>query len=138
MNLDQLGRASLVMLDGLKYQRSHHYQGKLCDRIIFGQWARGDFVCAVEFKGGRNIDVDEALEQIQNGLNVASELLPGQTPDDWYPILLYRGRLKGAETTKLRARHVSFQAQRRESSPVIKRDCGSSLIGIMEQNVLEE
>ena len=95
-------------------------------------------MCAVELKGGRNLDVNEALEQIQNGLNVAYELLPGHTPDSWYPIPLYSGRLRGEETTKLRARQVSFRSRRRELSPVIKSDCGSSLIRIMEQNVRED
>ena len=138
LNLHGIDRTSFVMLNGSKYQEYHGHRRKLCDRIIVGKWNDQEFVCAVELKGGKSIDVGDVLEQIQNGLNVAANILSGGIPRNWYPILLYNGHLGTAGITKLRRRPLSVQRQRRESYQVIKRDCNSSLVGILEDNAVQQ
>ena len=133
LNTRGFGDESLVMLDGSKYQKAHDYSGKLCDRIVFGHWGERRFVCAVELKGGRNVDVSEAVNQIRNGLLVAADSLLGHSIAGWYPILLFSGRLGGTGTTKLRTSQITLPTTRRNSSEVIKKDCGSSLSAILEE-----
>ena len=128
LNLERINRASLVMLHGSRYQEAHGYRRKLCDRIIFGDRNGVSFICVVELKGGKNVNLSEALEQIQNGLNVAQEFLGSRSAGEWYPLLLFDGRMGGAGTTKLRGRGVSF---RQEFRAVTKRRCGSALVDIL-------
>ena len=134
LNTRGFDSSSLVMLDGTRYQRAHSYSDKLCDRIVFGRWEDTNFVCAAELKGGRNLDVSEAIQQIQNGLSVAASALYHHEIDNWFPVLLYRGGLGAIGTTKLRTRLVTLPTRHTNSLEVIKRDCDSSLAAILREN----
>lgn len=134
LNTSGFDPQSLVMIDGSLYQKAHSYEGKLCDRIAFGQHEGTTFVCAVELKSGRNVDLGQAIEQIQNGLSVAADSLSGHEVENWYPVLLFRGGLGAIGTTKLRTRLVTLPTRQRNPSEVIKRDCGSSLAAILREN----
>ena len=129
--LDMRGieRSELVTLHGTQYQSNHRWQGRLCDRIIFGRMD-GNFVCAVEFKGGRSANISAAIDQIQGGLNLAVELSLGQWVTDWHPILVYSGGVPRDEVTVIRTKQVSFRNQRR----LVRRiDCGSSLLACLSR-----
>ena len=128
LNIRGFDSSSLVMLDGTRYQRAHSYRERLCDHIVFGRWQGTNFVSAVELKGGRNLDVSEALEQIQNGLNVASSLLEERQVSDWYPLLMFSGHLGAAGREKIRLKPVQFG---RDTRAVTRRDCGSLLSDIL-------
>ena len=134
LNMRGFDPPSVVMLDGSKYQREHSYGERLCDRIVFGRWEGTDFVCAAELKGGGNLDVSEAIQQIQNGLSVAASLLSGHEVENWFPVLLFRGGLRAIGTTKLRTRLVTLPTRQRNPLEIIKRDCGSCLAAILREN----
>lgn len=134
LNIRGFDPSSLVMLDGTLYQAEHSYMDRLCDRIVFGRWQGISFVSAVELKGGRNVDLGQAIEQIQNGLSVAADSLSGHEVENWFPVLLFRGGLRAIGTTKLRTRPVTLPTRQRNNSEVIKRDCGSSLAAILREN----
>ena len=127
--LDMRGieRSELVTLHGTQYQLNHRWQGRLCDRIIFGRIDE-IFVCAVEFKGGRSADISTAIDQIQGGLNLAVELRLGQWATDWHPLLVYSGSVPRDEVTVIRTKQVSFRNQRR----LVRRiECSSSLLSYL-------
>lgn len=116
-----------VIIHGSKYQELYHSGEKLCDRIIFCRH-RGFILAAVELKGGGKIDMADAIEQIQQGLTLAeNEMLENQSVSDWFPILLYSGRMK-YDIDVLRKRSVQFRGARKN---VIRKDCGSSLSEII-------
>ena len=119
-----LDGASLTTLHGSSYQLNHAWQGRLCDRILFGQH-NGSFVCAVELKGGRNIIMSDAINQIQRGLDLAASLLPPRAAEKWYPLLLYSGSMSGRERNLIRSKTVSYRGK---SVRVDRIDCGSSLL----------
>ena len=129
LDMRRLDRSELVTLHGTRYQSSHGWQGRLCDRVILGRM-NGNFVCAVEFKGGRSADISTAIDQIQGGLNLAAELRLGQWATDWHPLLVYSGGMPRDEVTVFRNKKVSFGNQRR----LVRRiDCGSSLLAYLNQ-----
>ena len=129
LDMRGLDRSELVTLHGTRYQSSHRWQGRLCDRIIFGR-VNGNFVCAVEFKGGRSADISTAIDQIQGGLNLAVELRLGQWATNWLPLLVYSGSVPRDEVTVIRTKQVSFRNQRR----LVRRvDCGSSLLSYLNR-----
>ena len=119
---------SLTTIHGSKHQHclkhKHRSPRRLCDRLIFGRLASRDFVCAAELKGGKNLDASVAREQIQSGLILAHGALGNRSKVGWYPLLFYRGRLRGHGLQLLRTRTVSFG---REKRLVDRVDCGSSL-----------
>ena len=136
LNIRGFDPSSLIMLDGTQYQTQHGYRSRLCDRIVFGRWQGISFVSAVELKGGKNVDVGQAVDQIQNGLTVAADTLSGHSVAGWYPILLFSGHLGGIGTTKLRTGQIALPTASRNPSEIIKRDCGTSLAAILEENTL--
>ena len=77
----------LTLIKGGEYQSNHRFRGPLCDFIIFGRSTKR-FVCAVEMKGGQNLDAKHAVEQIQAGLKVAESMVHPSEYDNWYPVLL--------------------------------------------------
>lgn len=124
-----LQQTSLTAVNGTNYQSNHLWQGRLCDRIIIGQ-SHGNFVCAVEFKGGRNIIMSDAISQIQRGLDLASSLLQERAPRTWYPLLAYSGSMSGRERNLLRRKKVSFRGGK---ALVDRIDCGSSLLAYLNR-----
>ncbi len=122
------------MLNGTRYQREHNYSDRLCDRIVFGHREGKYFVCAVELKGGKNVDVGEAVEQIRNGLLVAAHCLAGHSAATWYPILLFSGHLGVIGTTKLRTSQITLPDIRGNLPEIIKRNCGTTLAAILDEN----
>lgn len=121
---------SLVTVGGSKYQKANpSYQGKLADRIIFGDWHRRGFICAVELKSGNIGHISDLKDQLQGALDVAAELLENIPVQDWYPVVLH-GR--GISTTRLAAinkARVTFRGTQRR---IITRRCGASLTEILE------
>ena len=123
LDVSGLSRPSLTTIDGSDYQANHPWEGRLCDRIIVGQ-SNGNFVCAVELKGGRNILMSEAIDQIQRGLDLADSLLQALAPKNWYPLLAYSGSMSGRERDLLRNKRVRFRGG---TARVDRIDCGASL-----------
>ena len=117
----------LAAFHGGNYQLNHAWTGRLCDRVIIGQ-SHGGFVCAVEFKGGNNIIMSVAIEQIQGGLDLAAFLLPTRSPEKWYPLLVYSGSMSGRERDLLRNKKVSYRGNK---ARVDRIDCGSSLLNYL-------
>ena len=129
LNMRGLDRSAFVTLHGTRYQSNHPWPGRLCDRVIFGR-IQENFVCAVEFKGGRSTDISTAIDQIQGGLNLAVELRLGQWATDWHPLLIYSGSVPRDEVTVIRTKQVSFRNQRR----LVRRiACGSSLLNYLNR-----
>ena len=127
LHLDGVNRKSLAIIHGTKYQKNHNYHKKLCDRILFCS-EHGFIIATIELKGGRRIRMSEAIQQIQNGLQVAKDILGDHRVADWLPLLLYSGRMKPYETKLLLARSVTFAGERKN---VIKSDCGNRLSTIL-------
>ena len=123
LDVSGLPRASLTTINGSDYQANHPWEGRLCDRIIVGR-SNGDFVCAVELKGGHNIPMSEAIDQIQRGLDLADSLLQARSPGNWYPLLAYSGSMSGREKVLLRTKRVRFRGRRARVNRI---DCGASL-----------
>ena len=112
-----------AIIHGSKYQKENGFDEKLCDRLVFCQHS-GLLLSAVELKGGKNVHVGQAIQQIQNGLTLAMELLDGRQVSDWYPLLFYSGHMSPLATNLLRTKTVSFQHVRKS---VIKRNCNTEL-----------
>ena len=124
-----LERSNLIALHGTNYQSNHRWQGRLCDRIIMGSLDE-NFVCAVEFKGGRSADIATAIDQIQGGLNLAVDLQLGSWATKWHPILVYSGSVPRDELTVLQRKQVTYRNQKR----LVRRlDCGSSLLNYLNK-----
>ena len=123
LNVSEAIRSSLTTIHGTDYQSSHGWRGRLCDRIIFGTFG-GNFVCAVELKGGQSADMSVAIEQIQGGLNLADSLLQPQVLDEWYPLLLYSGSVPRKEKDVLQRKLVTYRGNKVRVDRI---DCGASL-----------
>ena len=123
---------SLTTIHGTKHQHclKHRSPGRLCDRLIFGRLdnLNRDFVCAAELKGGKNLDASVAINQIQGGLTLAHRVLGNRATVDWYPLLFYRGKLRGHALKLLRSRRASFGGKKKLVDWV---DCGSSLLSCL-------
>ena len=50
IDVQGLDQAKLATIHGGKYQKHHGIEGKLCDRLIFGE-RDNKFLCSVELKG---------------------------------------------------------------------------------------
>ena len=125
--MDVGGRASRAIIHGAKYQETERFTEKLCDRLVFCREDRF-ILAAVELKGGGNVRMSQAIDQIQNGLRVAKDILKGRPVDDWVPLLLYSGRMRLNETRLLQSRSVEFRGERKV---VVKRDCGTRLSAVL-------
>lgn len=110
LDIRGIQRSSLTALNGTNYQSHHTWQGRLCDRIIIGQ-SPGNFVCAVELKGGNNIDMSLAINQIQRGLDLLASLLQNASPRNWYPLLVYSGSMSERAKGLLRNKRVRYRGR---------------------------
>ena len=122
-----IDRNGLVTIHGDKHQKQHGITGKLCDRLIFGDGDKA-FLCSVELKGGKNVRVSEAIEQIQRGLDLTIDLLDSDPDWDWYPLLAYRDGITRMGTKLLLSRRVSFRGKKKL---VDKVKCGFSLLSYL-------
>ena len=104
-------RDSFTALNGTNYQSNHLWEGRLCDRIIVGQ-SHGNFVCAVELKGGNSIDMSVAINQIQRGLDLLTTLLQNASPQNWYPLLVYSGSMSKTDKNLQRKKTVSYRGRK--------------------------
>ena len=107
--------------------RDHGVANRLCDRLIFGRHD-GDFVCAAELKGGKNPEVPKAIRQIQGGLDLARTILRNRVLDKWYPVLFFRGKMRGNDLRAIQTRTVKYGGK---SKLVDRIDCGSSLMAYL-------
>lgn len=123
LNMEGLAASAVVTLHGSNYQSKHIWQGRLCDRIIFGRLDL-NFVCAAELKAGQSADVSTAIEQIQGGLNLANSLLPGGWAAKWHPLFVYSGSMPKPEVNVLQKKQVSFGGRKALVSRI---NCGSRL-----------
>ena len=124
-----LYHSSLTTIHGSNYQVNHRWQGRLCDRIIFGI-ADKVFVCAVELKGGQSADISVAIEQIQGGLNLARVLLQTHLPENCYPLLLYSGGMPRGEKDVFLKRTISYRGKKKLVDRI---DCGSRLLDYLNK-----
>lgn len=109
--------------------RDHKVANRLCDRLIFGRH-NGDFICAAELKGGRNPEVPKAIQQIQGGLELARTILRNSTIEEWYPILFFRGKMRGNDLRAIQTRTVKYGGK---SKLVDRVDCGASLMAYLNR-----
>ena len=127
LRLDGVSPTSFAIIHGTKYQKNNKFAEKLCDRIIF--YHDYDLILmAVELKGGNTIHLRHAIDQIQNGLNVANGLLGTHTVADWVPLLVYSGHMSPHEIKLLQTKGVQFQGKKKI---VVKCDCDTRLSAIL-------
>ncbi len=131
IDVSGLDSSELATISGDLNQRcqSHGVATRLCDRLIFGR-LNGDFICAAELKGGRNPEVPKAISQIQGGLELARSILRNRTIEKWYPLLFFRGRMKGNDLRAIQTRTVSYGGKRKLVDRI---DCGSSLLAYLNR-----
>lgn len=122
-------KTSMVAIHGSKYQEKHRIGGKLCDRLIFGQIDKA-FICSIELKGGKALKVNDAIQQIQAGLELADQLLSDRSEWNWYPLLVYSGRMHSAGLKLLHRKNVSFRGRKRTVQRV---DCGLKLLDYLSK-----
>lgn len=128
-----MSEAQWKIVHGTRYQKSRRFSQKLCDRIVFYAW-KGFYVAAVELKGGKNLDVMDAREQIQNGLEITQDAVQHDAVTDWFPLLFTARKLTLLELKLLVKNPVSFKDQ--PPKVVIRRDCGTSFRNIIQGNSL--
>ena len=123
--------SQLATIHGDLNQRcpNHRVAARLCDRLISGRF-NGDFICAAELKGGRNPEVPKAVSQIQGGLNLARSILGNRIVEKWYPLLFFRGKMRGNDLRTIQTRTVSYGGK---SKLVDRIDCGSSLLAYLNR-----
>ena len=131
LSLDGWTGAQFCAIGGTQYQSNHWYKGPLCDFLLFGS-SPVPFVCALEMKGGKNLDAKHAVDQIQAGLSIAESNLTKDEIDRWYPILLHHRDAGNFWDLRLLASSkaiVKFHGDRRR---VERHECGSHLGDIVE------
>lgn len=102
-------------------------KGRICDCGIL--WNEAPIIAVIELKGGKSdVNVNKSVKQLQSGLKVLDRQLSGQQVDDFFPILLYRG--KRDPTPALSNRRVTF---RQDSRRVIAKPCGTDLAAVVGQ-----
>ena len=127
LRLDGFSRGSMAIIHGGRYQEENNFTDKLCDRILFcGE--HGFIMTAVELKGGGDVHLSEAIDQIQNGLRVAMGILGNRPVAEWLPLLMYSGSMHPNETRLLRTKSVEFRGQRKN---IIKRNCNTQLTALI-------
>ena len=132
IDVSGLENSVLAAIHGDLNQRcpNHGVATRLCDRLIFGL-LNGDFICAAELKGGRNPEVPKAISQIQGGLELARSIMRNRTIEKWYPLLFFRGKMKGNDLRTLQTRTVSYGGKRKLVDRI---DCGSSLLNYLNRH----
>ena len=131
IDVSGLETAELATVHGDQNQSclKHKVATRLCDRLIFGR-LDGDFICAAELKGGRNPEVPKAITQIQGGLDLARSILRSRTVEKWYPLLLFRGSMRGNDLRAIQTITVSYGGKRKLVDRI---DCGSSLLAYLNR-----
>lgn len=131
IDVSGLQDAGLATIHGDLNQRCHDHgvASRLCDRLIFGH-LNDDFICAAELKGGRNPEVTKAIRQIQGGLDLARTALRNRALEKWYPVLFFRGKMKGNDLRAIQTRTVRYNGK---SKLVDRLDCGSSLLNYLNR-----
>ncbi len=131
ISITGLEDASLNTIHGDRNQLcpQHKVADRLCDRLIFGR-LNDDFICAAELKGGTNPEVPKAIRQIQGGLELARSILGNRTIERWYPLLFFRGKMKGNDLRTLQTRTVSYGGKKKLIDRI---DCGSSLLAFLNK-----
>ena len=97
-------------------------RGRIADCAIL--WKESGVFAIVELKGGQDTIIDRLVEQIQEGVNSIDSLTQDQHLEDFYPILMYKGR---DPTAALRGKIVEIQGIKRRVIPL---ECGSRLSAI--------
>ena len=97
-------------------------KGRISDCAIL--WRERGIFAIVELKGGRDLVIDRLVEQIQEGVNSIDSLAQDQHLEDFYPILMYKGR---DPTTALRGKLVEIRGIKRKVIPL---ECGARLSAI--------
>ena len=131
IDISRLDRTELATIHGDQNQKclNHKRPNRLCDRLIFGRLSE-EFICAAELKGGRNPEVPKAVRQIQGGLELARSILSNRTIERWYPVLSFRGKMKGNDLRTLQTRTVAFGGKKKLIDRI---DCGSSLLNYLNR-----
>ena len=131
IDISGLENRELTAVHGDFNQRctNHQVATRLCDRLIFGR-LNDEFVCAAELKGGRNPEVPKAIRQIQGGLDLARSILGNRVIERWYPLLFFRGKVKGNDRRVLQTRRVSYGGKKKLVERV---DCGASLLNYLNR-----
>ena len=131
IDVSGLESSELATVHGDFNQRcpKHRVAARLCDRLIFGR-LNGDFICAAELKGGRNPEVPKAISQIQGGLELARTILRNRTIERWYPLLFFRGKMRGNDLRAIQTRTVKYGGK---SKLVDRVDCGFSLLAYLNR-----
>ncbi len=131
IDVSGMGDSELATIHGDLNQRcpNHEVTTRLCDRLIFGRLDE-DFICAAEFKGGRNPKVPKAISQIQGGLNLARSILGNRIVEKWYPLLFFSGKMKGNDLRTLQTKRVSYGGKKKLIDRI---DCGSSLLSYLNR-----
>ena len=122
-SIDLTGAAQYVHVLSLDCLRQATRRGgRIADCAIL--WKERGVFAVVELKGGQNTVIDRLVEQIQEGVNSIDSLTQDQQLEDFYPILMYRGR---DPTTALRGKRVEIRGIKRR---VILLECGALLSAI--------
>ena len=131
IDISGLDRSDLATVHGDQNQscQEHKRPNRLCDRLVFGQ-LDGDFLCAIELKGGKNPGVPTAIRQIQGGLELARSILQNHPLKRWYPLLFFNGKMKGNDLRTLQTRRVSYGGKKKLIDQI---DCGSSLFSYLSR-----
>ena len=131
IDISGLEDSDLTTIHGDRNQscQNHRVPSRLCDRLIFGH-LKDDFICAAELKGGQNSEVPKAISQIQGGLDLARSILQSRTVERWYPLLFFRGKMKGNDLRTLQTRTVSYGGKKKLVDRI---DCGSSLLNYLNR-----
>ena len=120
----------LAVLDGTTYQRIHMLAGPLCDFVVLGHSTRS-FICAVEMKGGANLDAKHAIDQIQAGLRLTETMVSQEDVDHWVPVLLRHPGAGNFWDLRILNSHRAKVKFHKEEKTVERRDCGCSLDDIL-------
>ena len=106
-------------------------KGRICDCGIL--WNNQPRFAVVELKGGvKDLDLNKLVNQIQGGLDLLDQYLTHQVVEDFFPILLYRGRRD--PTAALNKKVVKFRTLTRN---IIAKPCGtdlSTILGMRSRN----
>ncbi len=125
IDISGLNESAIAAIHGDFNQRclKHKAPGRLCDRLIFGN-LNENFICAAELKGGKNPEVPKAIRQIQGGLELAKSILGNRHMAHWYPLLFFRGKMRGNDLRALQTRTVSYGGKKKLVDRI---DCGANL-----------
>lgn len=119
----QLPDVPFACLSGTRHQKNHNYRPKLCDFVVFWVTGKVERAIAVEMKTGR-FDLAHAVEQLQNGAQLAEGILGTAHTVTFAPCLFRRDRIRTMEIRQLRKYSVTFRGARYN---VRLRTCGEPL-----------